>query len=126
MNLVPFLRELRAMLTPVHTWHPFACANREGFVLSEYAQAIPGGPMVPTWNLATAWNLPCAITRLLGEWEHRGAFVDVPIEKTALRHAVVCELSTEAQRDLWTVTTHAEALRVLDATIGAFADKSAA
>jgi hypothetical protein len=130
MNAIPFLRDLRALLTPSTAWHPLACANREGFVLGEYAQSIPGRTPGtydgPTWNIPVRWNLPCAITFLLGAWANAGHFADVPVDRTAMKLAVYGLLEAEARGDLWLVRDHGQALAAIDGVLASFADRSAA
>ncbi len=120
----PFLYALRDLLRAESAWHPLACANREGRILGEFEQDAPTAlHMVPSDSVPAAWNLPCAITYLLRVWELEGAFRDVPVEKTTLRHAVtglLCRaLRTE---DLWLITDHGTALRGIESVLGQFAE----
>jgi hypothetical protein len=131
VNVAAFLRELRELLAAPASWHPTACANREGFQLTEYQQAIPGPQPGtfdgPTWHVPVRWNLPCAITYLLGAWENWGRFAPASNDKVALRLAVVGVLAAEAGTAIWFVTEHAVALAAIEGVLVSFAqDRSAA
>jgi hypothetical protein len=132
-----FLRELRQMLTPATAWHPLACANAENVMLGEFQQASAdahGNHDGPTASVPVRWNLPCAIRYLADTWENcqrftppgeRGGYYGAAKQK--LRESVIAALAPQCPaHDLWNVTEHQRALRILDAAIDAVEQKGRA
>jgi hypothetical protein len=122
IELATFLTQLRAILADPTCWHPVGCANERGRILGEYEQSVPYGlPGAPIENIPVAWNLRCAITYLLQWWEFEGRFLDVPVQKTALRYAAYGVLG-----DALETQEHHVALAAIDAVLAEFAEASAA
>lgn len=119
MNVQPFLHELRAMLANAKTWHPSACANREGYVLGEFQQSATGA----TWDIPVAWNLPCAIRFLTNEWKRAGRLRDTwgDMQAVKMYQAAYTLLAHEVgDIDLWLVTDHAQALAAIAGALRTF------
>lgn len=126
MNVATFLMDLRALLSPTDAWHPLACANKRGRVLGEFEQGTPASmTMICTERQPVRWNLPCAVTFLLLEWERAGRFPDVALDRQAMRVAAGTALDRAAVAlgwpvDLWCITRHADALAVIDTALAGY------